>query len=113
MPGFAMYCSSKAALDMLTRTMAIELGKDQIRVNSINPGGIDTDMLTQLMDKMNLASGGNGAALLQEQMKARIPLGKFIIDMSDVVNLTLFVLSGMVHMLNGQIILLDGGYTLT
>ena len=113
-PGLSMYSSSKAALDMLTRTMAMELGKDQIRVNSVNPGGIDTDMLNQIhQDYKNLTAGGYAEELEELfQFRSRIPLGKGLIDMSDVVNLTLFVLSGMVHMLNGETIVLDGGFTL-
>jgi 2-deoxy-D-gluconate 3-dehydrogenase len=40
--GAAAYCSSKAALDMLTRTLALEWAEDGIRVNSVSPGVVDT-----------------------------------------------------------------------
>jgi glucose 1-dehydrogenase len=42
-PGFALYAAAKAALGMLTRSLALELGKDGIRVNSVAPGAIATE----------------------------------------------------------------------
>jgi len=38
------YCASKAAVDMLTKCMAVELGPHKIRVNSVNPTLVMTDM---------------------------------------------------------------------
>jgi NAD(P)-dependent dehydrogenase (short-subunit alcohol dehydrogenase family) len=42
-PGFALYAAAKAALGMLTRSLALELGEDGIRVNSVAPGAIATE----------------------------------------------------------------------
>lgn len=44
LPGSAVYCTSKAGLEMLTRTLAAEQGPDGIRVVSLRPGIIDTEM---------------------------------------------------------------------
>ena len=106
-----MYCSSKAALDMLTKVMAMELGPHQIRVNSVNPGAIDTDMFTGLVGQMStqMPSGTE----IEELMRARIPLGRVMIEMREIVNLTMFVLSDLAPMIHGESILLDGGYTTT
>ena len=42
-PGFALYAPAKAALGMLTRALALELGPDRIRVNAVAPGAIATE----------------------------------------------------------------------
>jgi benzil reductase ((S)-benzoin forming) len=44
LPGSAVYCTAKAGLEMLTRTLAAEQGPDGIRIISLRPGIIDTDM---------------------------------------------------------------------
>ncbi|KAF3854102.1 hypothetical protein F7725_014790 [Dissostichus mawsoni] len=63
----AVYCASKAALDMLTKVMALELGPHQIRVNSVNPTVVMTDMgrlgwsdpekSKTMIDKSSMTSG--------------------------------------------------------
>ena len=63
----AIYCASKAAVDALTRSMAFELGKRNIRVNSINP----TVVLTE-MGKKNWSEPEKANKLL-----GRIPLQRF------------------------------------
>ncbi len=60
--GFAHYCAAKAGLDMLTKTMAVELATERVRVNSVAPGAIQTpinqnvwgdpDMLKDLLRKI-------------------------------------------------------------
>ncbi|XP_015275842.1 PREDICTED: L-xylulose reductase isoform X2 [Gekko japonicus] len=62
-----VYCSTKSALDMLTKTMAQELGPHKIRVNSVNP----TVVLTE-MGRRNWSDPQKAAA-----MTSRIPLGRF------------------------------------
>ena len=67
---------------MLTKTMAMELGKDRIRVNSINPGAVGTDMNINFWGHVTLASGKNRATL-EKLAQERTPLRKFMVDMSD------------------------------
>ena len=52
-PGFSLYSSSKAALSMLTKSLAIDFG-DKFRVNCIEPAAIDTKMLRERFNKNNL-----------------------------------------------------------
>ncbi|KFM69898.1 L-xylulose reductase, partial [Stegodyphus mimosarum] len=66
-PEHATYCASKGALDQLTKVMALELGPFQIRVNSVNP----TVVLTEMGEK------AWGDPKIGDPMKAKIPLGKF------------------------------------
>lgn len=56
MPGFAAYCTSKAALTFFTKVFALECAADKlrIRVNSVHPGGTETDMLEQTLAKTGL-----------------------------------------------------------
>src|SRR5260370_30693475 len=50
--GNAAYCSSKAALAMFTKTMAVELGPEAIRVNTIAPGAVETDINRPILDEI-------------------------------------------------------------
>ncbi|XP_063077280.1 L-xylulose reductase [Engraulis encrasicolus] len=95
----AVYCASKGALDMLTKVMAMELGPYQIRVNSINPTVVMTDMGRIGWSDPEKARG----------MTSRIPLGKFA-EVDDVVNSILFLLSDKSAMTNGVILPIDGGF---
>lgn len=62
-----VYCASKAALDSLTRTMALELGPHNIRVNSVNPTVVMTEM-----GKMAWSDPGKSGPVLN-----KIPLNRF------------------------------------
>jgi len=94
--------------------MAVELGKFNIRVNSINPGAVFTDMYETYHDKMQANLKNEGIQEnTRELMTSKIPLGKAVIEMSNVVDLTLIVLSDKMGMLHGETIFLDGGYCLT
>ncbi|KAA0725467.1 L-xylulose reductase [Triplophysa tibetana] len=95
----AVYCATKGALDMLTRVMALELGPHQIRVNSVNPTVVMTEM-----GKIGWSDPEKA-----KSMTSRIPLGKFA-EVEDVVNSILFLLSEKSAMTNGVILPVDGGY---
>ena len=97
--GYASYCATKAGLDAAARAMALELGPDQIRVNCVNPGLVWTPM-----------AESHWAHRPQEleEMRAKIPMGRFV-EVKDVVNSTLYLLSDKSDMISGTIIQLDGG----
>ncbi|XP_025050436.1 L-xylulose reductase [Alligator sinensis] len=65
--GHTVYCSTKSALDMLTKMMALELGPHKIRVNAVNPTVVMTDM-----GRINWSEPQKAGAML-----GRIPLGRF------------------------------------
>lgn len=95
----AVYCATKGALDMLTKVMALELGPFQIRVNSVNPTVVMTEMGRIGWSDPEKAKG----------MMSRIPLGKFA-EVDDVVNSILFLLSDKSAMTNGVMLPVDGGF---
>jgi len=92
-----VYCSSKAALDQMTRVMAMEWGPHQIRVNCVNPTVVLTPMGKQAWE--------NEAG---DALKARIPQRKFARE-EDVVNAVLFLLSDKADMITGTTLPIDGG----
>jgi L-xylulose reductase len=95
----AAYCASKAGLDQLTAVMAVELGEHRIRVNSVNP----TVVLTE-MGKRAWSDPAKGGPML-----ARIPLRRFA-ECEDVASVVCFLLSEGASMLNGLALRIDGGF---
>jgi L-xylulose reductase len=95
----AAYCASKGALDQLTRTMALELGPHQIRVNAINP----TVTLTP-MGEMAWGDPKKSGPML-----ARIPLGRFA-KPHHVANAVAYLLSDAADMIHGVTLPVDGGF---
>ncbi|KAM6376756.1 LOW QUALITY PROTEIN: L-xylulose reductase [Pluvialis apricaria] len=95
----AVYCSTKSALDMLSKVMALELGPHKIRVNTVNPTVVMTDM-----GRINWSDPQKSAAMIN-----RIPLGKFA-EVDDVVNSILFLLSDKSAMTTGSSLMVDGGF---
>ncbi|XP_044275865.1 L-xylulose reductase [Varanus komodoensis] len=94
-----VYCSTKSALDMLTKSMALELGPHQIRVNSVNPTVVMTDM-----GRLNWTDPQKAGAMM-----SRIPMRKFA-EVDDVVNGILFLLSDQSNMTTGAMLPIDGGF---
>ncbi|KAG8195668.1 hypothetical protein JTE90_003813 [Oedothorax gibbosus] len=105
LPNHTTYCASKGALDQITKVMALELGPHKIRVNSVNPTVVLTDMGVTAV-----RSYGDETAVMKA-LKEKIPLGKFA-EVEDVVKATLFLLSEDAGMITGVSLPIDGGYTI-
>ncbi|EZA57458.1 L-xylulose reductase, partial [Ooceraea biroi] len=95
----AVYCASKAALDMLSKTMAMELGPHNIRVNTVGPTVVMTEM-----GKMNWSDPHKAQELLN-----KIPLGRFA-EVDEVVDCIVYLLSDRSSMINGVCLPIDGGF---
>jgi len=95
----AAYSSSKAAVMAFTRVLALEVGAHNIRVNGINPGATDTQMLR-----------GVCAAVpgLFEQLKGRTVLGR-IAQPQDQANVAVFLASDMAAHITGETLVVSGG----
>lgn len=94
------YTASKAGLIGVTKTMAIDLGKFNIFVNTVSPGFVDTKLTKNILGEHGM-----------NQMKERIPL-KRLATVDDISSLVLFLASEENTYITGQNIIVDGGYTI-
>ena len=98
-PGLGMYPATKAAVESLTRTMALELGPSGIRANAIGPGLVVSD---------GTAANFQGERAVE---RARgVPLGR-VGAPSDIADVVSFLCSPDARYVNGQVIYVDGGIT--
>jgi NAD(P)-dependent dehydrogenase (short-subunit alcohol dehydrogenase family) len=95
--GLSAYSSSKAALDMLTRTAAVELGEHQIRVNALAPG----TTITRMTSWTKLPG-------VEDAIAAVTPLGR-LGRKDDMVGLALLLASDAGSFITGQVLNVDGG----
>ncbi len=99
LPNIGPYNAAKAAMDALTRTMAVELGPANVCCNSVAPGTIATEMVDALLT-------ANPA--LKERFVTKTPLGR--VGMTDEAAWPIvFLLSDAAAFVNGQTIVVDGG----
>ena len=96
MRGQTAYSSSKGALIALTKTAAKELGEHNIRVNSVSPGFIDTDMFR------------SGSIDIQKRLVDGVYLNSRVGSPSEVADLCLFLASDKSSYINGENIRIDG-----
>jgi NAD(P)-dependent dehydrogenase (short-subunit alcohol dehydrogenase family) len=96
------YCASKGAVVNLTRALAIDHGPDGIRVNSVNPGDIDTGMLGNEAQQLGI----DAAAMLAEA--ADRPLGR-IGQPQEVASAMVWLASDDSSFVTGSAVVVDGG----
>jgi NAD(P)-dependent dehydrogenase (short-subunit alcohol dehydrogenase family) len=104
-PGLGAYCSSKGAVLQLTRVLAAECGKYNIRVNALCPTMVDTPMARRTLD-----THPDPAKWLSELEKG-IPLGR-IGNVDDVAEAAVFLASDQARYITGVALPVDGGRTL-
>jgi NAD(P)-dependent dehydrogenase (short-subunit alcohol dehydrogenase family) len=101
-PGASVYVASKFAVIGLTKTAALEFAKSGIRVNSVSPGTIKTEMF----DRAFGPSGVN----MEETITARNPLGR-VGTPEEIASAVLWLSSPGAAFTTGADIIIDGGYT--
>ena len=100
-PHYVAYATSKGGIEMMTKTMALELATDNIRVNIVAPGAIDTDMNINL--RTNVEE--------RENTLRKIPMGRIGKD-EEVANVVEFLASHKASYITGSTVIVDGGMTL-
>ena len=99
-PGAAVYSATKAAVDAVTRTLARELGPRKIRVNSINPGMIETE---------GVHAAGIAGSEMQRATEKQTPLGR-IGQPQDIAPAAVFLASPDSGWITGETMYLTGGW---
>lgn len=100
MPNTAYYAASKGGINAFIRTAAVELARDGITVNGVEPGYIRTAAMELLASEEGMA-----------QMARYIPMG-YIGDPADIAHAMLYLASDEARYVTGQTICVDGGSTL-
>jgi NAD(P)-dependent dehydrogenase (short-subunit alcohol dehydrogenase family) len=101
---YTAYCPSKAAVELLTRALAVEWGPHGINVNAIAPTVFRSDLTAWMY-----SDEGNGPAV-RENMLRRIPLGR-LGEPTDFHGAVQLLASSAADFMTGSIVYLDGGYT--
>ena len=105
-PTLAAYATTKAAVNNLVQTAALELAPDKIRINAIAPSSIDTPLL-----RASFARSPDPAAALAKNAD-RHPLGR-IGTAEEVADLALFLASDRARWITGSVYAIDGGAGVT
>jgi NAD(P)-dependent dehydrogenase (short-subunit alcohol dehydrogenase family) len=100
LPRSVPYCASKGGVEMLTRALALDWAKRGVRVNTLAPGWVDTDLTHGLLEH-----DVHGKRLLD-----RTPLGRFAVP-NDMAGGVVFLASDASAFMTGQSLVIDGGWT--
>jgi 3-oxoacyl-[acyl-carrier protein] reductase len=101
-PGLSAYNATKGAVHILTKTLAVELAPDHIRVCAIAPVATDTPLLPSFLGP---------APGQREKFVATVPLGR-LAQPADIANAALFLASADAQFVTGNIVEVDGGRTI-
>jgi 3-oxoacyl-[acyl-carrier protein] reductase len=99
LPNTSVYSATKAAVDAVTRSLAKELGPRNIRVNSINPGMVETE---------GVHAAGFAESDFRKQVEAQTPLGR-IGQTQDIAPAAVFLASRDAAWITGETLLIAGG----
>ena len=100
-PNYTTVGVSKAAVESLTRYLAVELAPKNIVVNAVSGGAVDTDALKHFPNREDIL---NDAA-------SRTPAGR-VVTPQDLANAVMFLLSDQASMIRGQTLIVDGGISI-
>ncbi|MBT3261547.1 SDR family oxidoreductase [bacterium] len=98
-PGRSIYSISKEGLNALSRSLAVELAKDNILINSVAPGFVNTELTKK-----------NNSEKVLKTIAQNIPAQR-LAEPTEIAELVYFLCSSKNTYLTGQTILIDGGYT--
>lgn len=98
-PGHGLLGAAKAAMEALTRSLAVELGPAGVTVNTVVPGPVDTDSLDLYLQ---------GRTALRDRLVEHTPIGRLSTPM-DVADAVAFLCSDRAAAITGQVLTVDGG----
>jgi NAD(P)-dependent dehydrogenase (short-subunit alcohol dehydrogenase family) len=99
-PGRAAYCTSKAAVDGMTRALAVEWAQYGVTVNAVAPTFVETPMTEKMFENEEFRA----------DVLSRIPRGR-LGTLDEVVAAIAFLVSPRASLVNGHVLLVDGGWT--
>jgi len=102
--GTSGYAAAKGGLTALTREWALDLAKDNIRVNTIAPAEVWTPMYDDWLNSQG------DSQRRRAEIEQRIPLGQRMTEAQEIADTTAFLLSNRSSHTTGQILHVDGGY---
>ena len=100
------YAASKWAVIGVTKSLAMELGEFNIRVNAICPGSVSGDRMERVIEA-KAKSTGVSEEELQKDYESMVSLKTFV-SKEDIANMALFLLSNEAHKISGQVMTVDG-----
>jgi NAD(P)-dependent dehydrogenase (short-subunit alcohol dehydrogenase family) len=103
--GSVVYSLAKAGLVMLTKLLALSSARENIRVNCICPGPVDTPLLESIGQRLNMKPEE-----FREHVSADIPMGRYI-TVDELVQAALFLVSDRASGVTGIAFPVDGGWT--
>lgn len=106
------YCAAKGAVTLLTKSAAVEYGslKWPIRVNSVHPGGVETQMTASIMQRFVELGGQKDAEAARKSLLRAMPARR-LADPSEIASGVAFLCSTGSSFMTGSEFVIDGGYT--
>jgi enoyl-[acyl-carrier protein] reductase III len=98
---YSLVGTSKAAIESLVRYLAVELAPQDIRVNAVSAGLVETGALDYFPDREAMLA----------TFRERTPAGR-LVEPDDIADVVAFLASPQAKMIRGQIVVLDGGYSI-
>jgi len=100
-PNYTAVGASKAALESMVRHLAAEFAPENLRINAVSAGTVDTDALLHFPNRQELL----------DSALERTPAGR-LVHPQDVANVVIFLCTEYASMIHGQTLIVDGGYSI-